>query len=82
MIKALKIPDDNDDGPYWRNVTIIVEEAHGPTGKKLLEEYHEQHTVQRNKIYWRKKGSEHTFIFSPQAAIEAKDSSQLPCFGV
>ena len=74
MSKKLEIPTAND-GPPWRCITIRAEDAAGPMWGALQWEYrHWQHVplVERDvRIYWRKKDRQHTFIFSPNAAIEA-----------
>jgi hypothetical protein len=71
MVELLKTTDGELP---WRFITINADDASGPTWDKLRQEYHRQlgfPKVEKIKIYWRKKDGEHTFIFSPLAAIEA-----------
>jgi hypothetical protein len=75
MTPRLEIPTDNAGRP-WRSITIRAEDAHGSTWDKLRHEYHHcQHRShlrdRKVTIYWREKDGEHTFVFSPNAALEA-----------
>jgi hypothetical protein len=64
------------EGPPWRRIRISAEDARGPTGKILAEEYQRQHGYPDNRkiyIYRRKEGDGGwKYIFSPSAGIEAR----------
>jgi hypothetical protein len=75
MIKRLEVPGENDDGPFWKSITIKDADANGAHWNSLKDVYHRQigHSDKKIRVFWRNAHGEHIFIFSPRASLAEKE---------